>query len=95
MTDDKYYKICYTINIIIIAVAVILAVVSFFVLPDRVMSTFGSKGSAETLSKMEAIAIPLLITGVGEAIFFSRKDFRAVLVSALGIAGFILNFVCN
>lgn len=95
MTDEKYYKICYGINIAIIAIAVILAVISFIVLPDRVMSTFGSKDGAETLSKMEAIAIPLLITGVGEAIFFSRKDFRAVLVSALGIAGFILNFVCN
>ena len=95
MTDEKYYRICLIVNIVIIVVAVALAIISVIVLPDRVMSTFGSREGAETLSKMEAIAIPLLITAVGEGIFFARKDFRAVLVSALGIAGFILNFVCN
>ena len=95
MTDEKYYRICYIVNYIIIAAGVVMAIVSWFVLPDRVASTFGSSAGEETLSKLEAIGIPCLIMAVGSFIYFYRKDFRAILVSALGIAGFVINFVCN
>ncbi|MDD4200496.1 MAG: hypothetical protein PHS19_03810 [Eubacteriales bacterium] len=95
MTDELYFKICTTVNVIIIVIALALAAVSWSVLPDQVLSTFGNKEGAETLSKLEAIGIPLILVGVGELIYFSKRDFRAVLVSGLGIAGFILNFICN
>lgn len=88
-----------TISIVCIAVAVILAVVSWFLLPDLVVTQFGMDGQPSNyMSKAMAILIPLAVAGIGGAFGLTSDEKRAkkgIILSAIGILVMIVSLVIN
>lgn len=92
------------IIIIFMILAVILAVISWILLPDSVIVQFGIDGKASnTMSKPFAVALSLVTTGIGVLMGFladskeSRKgDFKkCVVIMAAGIIVMVIMLIVN
>ncbi|NLU23370.1 MAG: hypothetical protein GXW99_01345 [Clostridiales bacterium] len=86
--------------LILLLSAVALTVVSFLLLPDTVITQFGSKGNVTTLAKPLAIAMPALLSAVPAGFTLFNRDeaenkTKPLLVSVIGIAVFIVMLVVN
>lgn len=78
-----------TISIILIAIGIILGAVGYAILPEVVAVQVGFDGSVtNTMPKLLAIGLPLLITIIGSVINVKEDDNRKGLV--LSIAGIVV-----
>ncbi|MDD5791226.1 MAG: DUF1648 domain-containing protein [Erysipelotrichaceae bacterium] len=86
-----------TISIILIAIGIILAAVGYVILPEVVAVQVGFDGSvANTMPKLLAIGLPLLITIVGSVINVKEDDNRKGLVLAIaGIVVMVITLLFN
>lgn len=70
----------------VILLSVILAVVSWFVLPDMVAVQINMQGNAgNTVPKLIGILIPLFFSVVFSVLYYKNGDLRHLLISVLGI----------
>lgn len=86
--------------VICIAVAAVLGVVSYFLLPDTVIMQVSSDGTANTtMPKLPALLIPFLITVAGGVLAVitpgERIAAKYYIISCVGIAAFILTLIFN
>ncbi|MGE4485180.1 MAG: hypothetical protein AB7C97_08725 [Oscillospiraceae bacterium] len=85
------------VAVCLIAVSVILAVISFLILPDMVtvQVTF-SGGAGNTMPKLFAVALPFVISIIF-AVIYCRKDDnkRYLFLSLLGIAIYVITWAIN
>ena len=86
-----------TISIILIAIGIILAAVGYVILPEVVAVQVGFDGSvANTMPKLLAIGLPLLITIVGSVINIKEDDNRKGLILAVaGIVVMVITLLFN
>lgn len=86
-----------TISIILIAAGIILSAVGYVILPEVVAVQVGFDGNvANTMPKLLAIGMPLLITIVGSVINIGEDDNRKGLVLAIaGIAVMVITIIFN
>lgn len=88
-----------TISIVCIAVAIVLAVVSWFVLPDMVVTQFGMDGQPSNyMPKALAILIPLAVAAIGGAFGLTSDEKRAkkgIILSAIGVVVLIVSMIFN
>lgn len=84
-------------GIIILIAAIALGVCSWILLPDTVAVQVGFDGQvSNTMPKLLAVAVPLLIAAVGSVMTMSDKSGKKGLVLALvGVAVMILSLVFN
>lgn len=87
--------------IIVLAVSVVLAVVSFIILPDTVITQF-SVGSSNvtTMPKLVGIAIPFGLSAGGALVSLFAKGNdntrkKSMVVSAIGLLVFVILIVVN
>ncbi len=87
------------INIGLIAVAVVLSVVSWFLLPDTVVVQIGVDGQASnTMPKVFAVIVPLVISVIGSAMNLNddtRQNYRGYVLSIVGIAVMVFSLIVN
>ena len=84
------------IGIIFIALALIMSVAGYAILPDTVLIQVVVDGhTPNTLPKLAAVLIPTLIVVFGVATVWRTRDNRSYLVPVIGILVFILTFVFN
>ena len=84
--------------IIMLIATIIFSAVSFAVLPDTVITQISLSGqNATTMPKLIAIAIPALFGAGGSAYSLFSKDTskKPLIISAVGIAVFIIMLVVN
>lgn len=86
-----------TISIILIAIGIILGAVGYAILPEVVAVQVGFDGSVtNTMPKLLAIGLPLLITIVGSVINIKEDDNRKGLVLAIaGIVVMVITLLFN
>ena len=86
-----------TISIILIVIGIILGAVGYVILPEVVAVQVGFDGSvANTMPKLLAIGLPLLITIVGSVINVKEDDNRKGLVLAIaGIVVMVITLLFN
>ena len=86
-----------TISIILIAIGIILAAVGYVILPEVLAVQVGFDGSVtNTMPKLLAIGLPLLITIVGSVINIKEDDNRKGLVLAIaGIVVMVITLLFN
>lgn len=84
-------------GIIILIAAIALGVCSWILLPDTVAVQVGFDGQVtNTMPKLLAVAVPLLIAAVGSVMTMADKSGKKGLVLALvGVAVMILSLVFN
>ena len=87
------------INIGLIAVAVVLSVVSWFLLPDTVVVQIGVDGQASnTMPKVFAVIVPLVISVIGSAMNLNddtRQNYRGYVLSIVAIAVMVFSLIVN
>lgn len=86
------------ISIAIIFLTIVLAVISFFVLPDTVITQVGGSSGASTMPKETALLIPTalgLLGGGAGLLNKSDKMGKETLIGAVGILVFILMLIFN
>jgi len=83
----------------IIAVAVVLAIVSYIVLPDVVVVQItASGGVGSTMPRLLAVLLPLAISVAGALLAMTGKqdrEYKNLIVSAVGIACAVLTLIFN
>lgn len=86
-----------TISIILIAIGIILGAVGYVILPEVVAVQVGFDGSvANTMPKLLAIGLPLLITIIGSVINIKEDDNRKGLILAIaGIVVMVITLLFN
>ena len=88
------------IAIAVLIVTVVLTGVSFFLLPDTVVTQFSvGQGNVTTMPKLFAVALPFAL-GVGGAVVSltaknSAQKNKPLLVSAVGVVLFIIMLAVN
>lgn len=84
------------IGIIIIAAAVALAVVSYFILPDSVAVQISVSGEASTyLPKLAALAIPFAISGAFSFLYIKNGSEKSLLVALVGLVLSVVTIIVN
>lgn len=87
------------INYILIIVAVGLGICSWFLLPEVVAVQIGFNGQvSNTLPKLPAILIPLIISVAGSIMNLSgkeKKNIKSFVLSFIGIAVMLLSLIFN
>ena len=80
-----------------IAVAVILAIVSYILLPDVVvMQITASGGVGNTMPKLAAVLLPLAVSVAGALLSMTgKRESKNLFISAVGIACALLELVFN
>ena len=85
-------------SIAMLIVVAVLAVISFFVLPDTVVTQFSiSSSRVTTMPKLSAIAFPALIGIVGTVVQLSEKEnkHKGIIVSAAAILVLVIMLCVN
>lgn len=86
------------IPVILLVANIALAVVSYFLLPETVVTQLSFGGNATTMAKLPAIAIPCLL-GVGGAIWALVAKYEVnkkhYIISGVGIFVFLVMLAVN
>ena len=87
-------------SIILLAATVILAVVSFLLLPETVVTQLSFGGDPTTMPKIAAVALPSLLGAGGAVAGLAAKGDdktrkKCLLVSAVGILIFAVMLLVN
>ncbi len=81
---------------LILLIAVVLFVVGMIVLPDVIVMQIKTDGSSgTTLPKIIGLLIPLALSVVFAVMYFKDGSGKNLLVSLIGIVGFVLTFFMN
>ena len=84
---------------IMIAVSLVLAVIAYVILPDKVVMQIGADGQpSNMLPKLPAVIIPVVITGFGAvsyAVGDNEAKVRNIIVVVAGYAVAIFSLVFN
>ena len=84
------------ISTVLFIVALCFCVFSFVVLPDNVVVQFGFNGEAtNTLPKLMALLIPLVISALGLYMNLKSDENKGVVLQIVGILAFILTLLFN
>lgn len=83
--------------IILMAATVVLAVVSYLLLPETVVTQISAGGSPTTMPKIVALLIPSILGIGGGAFCLLQKDEskKPLMISAVGAAVFVIMLVMN
>ena len=84
---------------IMIAVSLVLAVIAYVILPDKVVMQIGTDGQpSNMLPKLPAVIIPVVITGFGAvsyAVGDNEAKVRNIIIVVAGYAVAIFSLVFN
>ena len=84
---------------IMIAVSLVLAVIAYVILPDKVVMQIGADGQpSNMLPKLPAVIIPVVITGFGAvsyAVGDNEAKVRNIIIVVAGYAVAIFSLVFN
>ena len=84
---------------IMIAVSLVLAVIAYVLLPDKVVMQIGTDGQpSNMLPKLPAVIIPVVITGFGAvsyAVGDNEAKIRNIIIVVAGYAVAIFSLVFN
>ena len=84
------------VMILIIAAALILTVIGFFVLPETLVMQISLTGEAgTTMPKSLGLAIPLAKSKIFTVMYYTSNNIKHLIVSLVGILAFVLVFVFN
>lgn len=86
------------LTIAVAAAAAVLAIVSFVLLPDTVITQLSFGGSAATtMPKLVAIGLPTLFSVGGAAAYLAGQNDnkKSLLVSGVGILIFVIMLIVN
>lgn len=87
------------VPVILIAVAIIIAIVSYQILPEHVAIQFNTKGEARMVNKFSAVLIPLVISVIGAFLyienFYNDEANKYIGVSVVGYVVAIIEIVIN
>lgn len=84
------------VMILIIAAALILTVIGFFVLPETLVMQISLTGEAgTTMPKALGLAIPLAMCTIFSVMYYTSNNIKHLIVSLVGILAFVLVFVFN
>jgi len=85
------------LNISLLIVTIVLAVISYFILPDNVIIQLGFNG-LNTTTKLKAILLPLAISVFGFVVGIIKKDNennKGFILSIVGILVLVLEIIFN
>lgn len=84
---------------VLIAVIAVLGVIAWFVLPPQVVVQVGMNGQpSNTLPKLAAIAIPVVLTVFGSVANLTAKEGagkKPILIAVVGVAVMIVTMLFN
>lgn len=81
---------------VVVLLEIILAVISYYVLPDTLVMQITTSGEAgNTLPKLAGLAIPLFITILFSVLYYIHENMKHLLVAAIGIVMSILMLLFN
>lgn len=80
----------------IIAAALILAVIGFFILPETLVTQITVTGEAgTTMPKALGLVIPFAICTIFSVMYYNSNNIKHFMGSMIGILAFVLVFVFN
>ncbi len=84
------------LDIVIVAVGIILAVIEYFVLPDRVAMQVGASGNLQNFApKRLAVLAPFVLIFPGAGIHFTTGDKKWLVIGAFGLLVSVLILIIN
>lgn len=87
------------VSSVMVAVSLVLAVIGYFVLPDKVVMQIGADGQpSNLLPKLPAVIIPVIITcfgAVSYAVGDKEAKIRNIIIVVAGYAVAIFSLIFN
>lgn len=86
-------------SIILFVISLALAIVSYIILPERVITQFSIDGNVTRLPKIIAVLLVFAISGGFSAVSYVAQDLKKKksyqLISLIGIFVFVILFIVN